>query len=60
MLKEGWIKKDSREAVKALDDLIGFVFEMMFEDYPHTKTQVCKVIDQSKYQWDDLKKIMEE
>jgi len=41
-LKESWIKKDSTEAVKALDELIGFIIELVKEDYPHTHTEVCR------------------
>lgn len=41
-LKEGWIKKDSHEAVQGIDDLLKFIVELVLEDYPHSKTQVCK------------------
>jgi hypothetical protein len=41
-LKSSWIKKDSTDAVKALDELIEFVIELIIEDYPHTKTEVCR------------------
>jgi len=40
-LKYSWMKKDSHEAVKALDELIGFLIEMVKEDYPHTHHEVC-------------------
>lgn len=59
-LKEAFIKKDMHEAVKALDELIGFLVEMVMEDYPHTKTQVCKRFEGKDAHWDDLKRIMEE
>jgi len=41
-LKESWIKKDSHEAVKGLDEMIGFIVELVMEDYPHSHVEVCK------------------
>lgn len=58
-LKEGWIKKDQTEAVKALDELIGFVVELVMEDYPHTHVEVCKEFQSREANWDDLKRILE-
>lgn len=58
-LKAGWIKHDSREAVKALDTLLGFIVELVMEDYPHSHVQVCKDFDkEGKADWTDLKRIM--
>lgn len=37
-LKAAWIKKDSGEAVKALDELVQFIGEMIFEEFPHSRT----------------------
>jgi len=40
-IKYSFIKKDSRDAVKGLDELIGFIIELVKEDYPHTHHEVC-------------------
>lgn len=58
-LKESWIKKDPSGAVKGLDELIRFLGELVMEDYPHTRTQVCKTFDHKDAKWDNLKAIME-
>jgi len=57
-MKEGLTKHSADEIVKAFDELIGFVVELAVEDYPHSKTQVCKTLDQSKYHWDGVKEIL--
>lgn len=41
-LKYSFIKHEETEAVKALDELIGFLAEMVMTDYPHTRIEVCK------------------
>jgi hypothetical protein len=35
-------KHDETEIIKALDELIGFLAELVMTDYPHTHTEVCK------------------
>jgi hypothetical protein len=40
-MKFALIHKDEHEAIKALDALIGFLAEMVMEDYPHSHTEVC-------------------
>lgn len=58
-LKSSWIKKDPQEAVHGLDELIGFVVELVMETYPHTHIEVCKDFDKTKKaQWEDLARIM--
>jgi hypothetical protein len=53
------IHKDCKEGVAGLDEMIHFIIEMVMEDYPHTRTQVCKDFDKTKKsQWDDMKKIL--
>jgi len=60
-LKESWLVKDSHKAVKALDEMLGFIVELVMEDYPHTHTQVCKDFDkEGKAKWDDLVRIFKE
>lgn len=57
-MKEALVKHSGDGVVKAVDELLGFLVEMIREDYPHTHTQVCKTFDQSKAQWTDLERIM--
>lgn len=59
-LKESWIKKDSHEAVKALDEMIRFVVEMVIEDYPRTHYEVCREFKDRHLEWHDLGEIMKE
>jgi len=57
-LKESFYKKDPEGAVKSLDELVGFVGEICIEDWPGTKRQVCKYVDEHKdNKWDDFKRI---
>lgn len=58
-LKYSWIKKDSHDAVKALDELIGFLVEMVMEDYPHSHTEVCTEFKDRQADWGDMKLILE-
>jgi len=59
-LKEALYTKDSRVAVEGLDELVGFVIELVLEDYPHTHVQVCKDFDKTKKSdWSDLHTIIE-
>jgi len=39
--KYALIKKDSHEAIKAMDELIYYIVEMIKTDYPHTRREVC-------------------
>ena len=41
-MKYALIKKDEHLAIKALDELIQFLAEMVMEDYPHSRTEVCR------------------
>lgn len=59
-LKESFIKKDSTEAIKALDEMVEFIVEMIMEPYPGTHHKVCAAIDNSKSQFDDLKLVLAE
>jgi len=47
-------------AVHGLDELIGFIGEMAIEDYPHSRTPVCKAIDNERNNFEDFKRIGEE
>jgi hypothetical protein len=40
-LKESFIHKDPREAVKGAQELFYFIIELILEDYPHTHHEVC-------------------
>jgi len=58
-LKEGLYKKDPTDAVKGLDEMLGYIVELVMEDYPHTHVQVCKDFDKTKRgQWATLANIM--
>jgi len=58
-LKEGLMKKDPTDAVKGLDEMLGYIVELVMEDYPHTHVQVCKDFDKTKKaQWATLGEIM--
>jgi hypothetical protein len=35
-------RRDESKAVKALDELIGFLAELVMTDYPHSHVEVCK------------------
>ena len=40
-LKESFIHKDANQAVKASKELVGFIVELILEDYPHTHHEIC-------------------
>jgi len=58
-VREGMIHKDGKETVAGLDEMVHFIIEMIMEDYPHSRTQVCHDFDKTKKaQWDDMKLIL--
>lgn len=59
-LKEALYKKDGYECVKAMDEAIGAVGEMLVEDWPHTHYQVCARAIGKDFNWDNFKRIGEE
>lgn len=59
-LKDALINKKPDEGIKGLDELMEFIVEMIVEDYPHTHVEVCRTIDHSKSNFNDIKKIMED
>jgi len=62
LLKRSLVEKDPSLVVPGLTEILNFVVEMVLEDYPHTKYQVCKEFSSkhSDAKWDDLKRIMGE
>jgi len=48
MLKESFIHKDNREAVKGAGGMFFFIIELIMEDYPHTHTEVCSEFKDKK------------
>merc|ERR1719272_2350125 len=58
-LSRSLINKDIKSGVKGVDELLGFVVELVLETYPHTHIEVCKDFDKTKKaQWGDLSRVM--
>jgi hypothetical protein len=52
--------RDEREIIKALDGLIGFLFELVKEDYPHSHVEVCKEFQDREAQWKDAQMVIDD
>lgn len=59
-MKYALIKKEYGDAIKAIDEMVYFIVELVKEDYPHTRTEVCKDFQAKDAQWEDLKPILED
>jgi len=59
-MKSALQRRDEREVVKALDELIGYLVELVKEDYPHTHVEVCKEFQDREAQWGDLKMVIDD
>ena len=58
--KAALANKDTHEAIKAIDEMIYFIIELVKEDYPHTRTEVCRDFKSEGAQWEDLERILKE
>lgn len=59
-MKFAFVHKDEHAAIKALDELIGFLAEMVMEDYPHSHTEVCHKFKDREVQWGDVKMVLDD
>lgn len=56
-MKRAFVYKNIEEGVKSLDELVKFIVEMALEDYPHSRTHVCKAIDNGSSNFEHLKEV---
>lgn len=56
-MKRAFVYKNIEEGVKSLDELVKFIVEMALEDYPHSRTHVCKAIDNGSSDFEHLKEV---
>jgi hypothetical protein len=54
------VKKDAKDAIKAIDEMIYFIIELIKEDYPRTHVEVCRDFKSEDAQWGDLELILKE
>jgi hypothetical protein len=59
-LKSALYQHDEQAVIKAMDELIQFLAEMVMEDYPHSRVEVCREFKDRQAQWGDVKRILED
>jgi len=58
-LKESLLHKHPDGVIKAIDETLFFVVEMVMEDFPRTHIEVCREFKEKDLQFADLKHIIE-